>query len=803
MIRALPLARTLCSPTWLLPLLLLAATALVPTTAHAASSRSVLLRWMQPAGPPAAGYTLLLGTTPDGFEHEVDIGPREFQAGVAEFTLALGTGRDWYLALRAYNAAGASQASNVRFVPATRLPSPEEASLIALGHGGATGRTPAVDTNGSRYPGIVTGQTSAGGYVAWCDLEGDGIPELVLGSRDEGPGSVVVLDVERGRIRAQRTTSEPGPLRPACGDLDGDGRDELVVGHGAVGSASLQIFDDWAGWLAPLQAARLSALGEWSAPSWRTGSGDGAVVPAVGDLDGDGRDEIVVALEHGGGRFVHVLDDATTGFASPSRGAVEDGWLAVTPFDLGLWPAAGDVDGDGRDELVFGTELGGWLVLIDDPLSGGTSGSSPFGSFDWVYAGLPSAGELHPSLADLDGDGRAELALGFSDPEPSLVLLTDVGPGLRPWEASPEAAEIDLTDLALSGTVFPAIRETRASRTTPFWLTHPSAQDLWIQARVDGSAEAVPTGGVADDGATVAAICNLAGDATPELVAGYGPGQGGRLTLAVLEDERIGVAWPLLPAGPAAYREANGELRPACGDIDGDGRDEVVLAPGVGGGGDLFVLDDLVHGLLPWPDLPEGVLGWAGWPAYEAANGEAHVALGDVDGDGRDELAIGYGRGGDGLLQIRDDASNGFALLGLIRVFRSFDEGVWPALGDVDGDGRDEIAVGSGAGADGRVVLLDDAAAGFASLVGDLGAEPGIRIPTVGDGATRPALLDVDQDGRDEIVIGLGAGDARIYVADDAGAGFRPHARTPSGAGFVALPVAPGVSPVVPVADDR
>ena len=76
------------------------------------------------------------------------------------------------------------------------------------------------------------------------------------------------------------------------------------------------------------------------------------------------------------------------------------------------------------------------------------------------------------------------------------------------------------------------------------------------------------------------------------------------------------------------------------GDIDGDGRDEIVLGlgpvsgdPSIPGGWFEVLDDDYTH--LAW--------GRINWSSYNTANGESWPACGDIDADGRDEIVIGLG----------------------------------------------------------------------------------------------------------------------------------------------------------------
>jgi hypothetical protein len=168
-----------------------------------------------------------------------------------------------------------------------------------------------------------------------------------------------------------------------------------------------------------------------------------------------------------------------------------------------------------------------------------------------------------------------------------------------------------------------------------------------------------------------------------------------------------------------AYNAANGEVRTAVGDIDGDGRDEIVLGLGpVSGnpaipGGWFQVLDD-DHTHLAWGRIQ--------WGAYNSANGESWPACGDVDGDGKDEIIIGLGSypSNGGWFEIFDYGSGNVTHKAWKRVnwggYNSASGETRPACGDIDGDGRGEIVIGLGDGGQGYMEVFDDALAGYAHV---------------------------------------------------------------------------------------
>jgi hypothetical protein len=492
------------------------------------------------------------------------------------------------------------------------------------------------------------------------DLNGDGVPDVAVLNRQ---GRILL---RQGRPGAPGTFAPPVLVNPAP---DPPARDLALV-RTATGLvlAALDTRDS----SVALYTRRPDGTFAWTA---------GPVIPtglpirlAAGDLNGDGRDDLVVAAAGSDRVFVYLQHaDGTFGLTPDYQGTV-----GIAPSAITL----ADVDGDGRLDIVVTNQFSGDVsVLRNDP-------AAPFAVEQRFRAGAGLYGmeQVNGQLAVDTFEGAAGVATGRFDEEhgTSLVITNS---GANTVSLLPGTGDGGFLNAALSRTFGTGTGPTAVAAGD---FNGDGHLDLAVLDRDSGTISVFLGDGhghftadgtlSAGNAPTGLAVADVNGDGIADLLVGNEFGD-----LLVLRGNGDGTFQP--------YRRTDGQVTLAVADLKGDGEQDFIfadpsldqvsvqyaqpgqtfkqdrnnglLAPGAvavadltgGGISDLIVANSGANDVLVYPGLGNGQFGPA--RSFSVGTDPVGITIKDLNGDGIPDLVVanegsndvsillGQGRGGD------------------------------------------------------------------------------------------------------------------------------------------------------------
>ncbi len=415
-----------------------------------------------------------------------------------------------------------------------------------------------------------------------------------------------------------------------------------------------------------LGAGRFAFGAYWSftTPSWdfqgeEMWSESGYSVSGAGDVNGDGYDDVVVGIRFPIGKGKAYLFYGSASGLETTVGSIVESYPESVEFGYCV-SSAGDVDGDGYDDIIVGSpgyddQTGRTFVY-----HGSADGLEIEASWQASgIAGFTRFGSAVASAGDVNGDGYDDALVG------------------APYYND------------LRGCAFLYLGSATGLRYSPSWT-----------AESDGTKEYF--------GYSVSSAGDVDGDGYADVIIGHPYGNGNRgLAHVYLGSSRGLDAEPSWSAGGDRLSARFGWSVDSAGDVDNDGYDDVLVgAPFFGNPPDYvegraFLFVGSATGLSASPV-------WTGAPETSTSNfgfGTSVSGAGDINGDGYSDIVVGYpnrqpepGSSFQGRVYMYFGSSAGLTGSGRLGILSTTEDGWFgfsvAGAGDVDADGYSDVVAG-------------------------------------------------------------------------------------------------------------
>lgn len=256
-----------------------------------------------------------------------------------------------------------------------------------------------------------------------ADLNGDGKPDIITVNNSDNTTSVLVNTTSDGGGAATFASQQTfavgnGPVSVAVKDLNGDGKPDLVVANWNDNTITVLINTTPAG---------ASAISLAAPQTFATGAGPESA--NIADINGDGKPDVIVVDDPPDNSAVVYLNTTASGSETVS-------FAPPMSFSVGSAPvyvAAADMNADGKPDLITANVNDNTISVLMNTTAEGAVAASFAPQQQFAADSLPS----NVIVADLNGDGMPDLAVGDGGGDGVDVLVNTTAPGATTIQLGP------------------------------------------------------------------------------------------------------------------------------------------------------------------------------------------------------------------------------------------------------------------------------------------------------------------------------------------------------------------------------